>query len=255
MPAFCSRLAADKEPLAIKFSPLRIIALSESQRSKAIEIETPDATGTSTPFDREIQLRENHLFVPRKLVYTQAVLLGVTAATFFLLGLMVGNVSSPASSASLGRPGESLGFVEDCRVSGSVTHSKNGETFADIGAVVFLLPTNRVPDRRVAPGLVMPDTFEALDNPSIDVIHRCGGAVVRTDANGEFQVLVDQMQNYRLLVVSKNRSTVRRELTDDQKKTLETFFVPAEKVVRDQDYRWRDVRGDSDRVDVGTIEF
>lgn len=229
--------------------------LSETSGSKIIEIETPATTETDESTFADVQLREHHIWVPRKLVYAQAALLGVTAVTFFLLGLMVGNVTAPASSDSSKVGGDPFGFAEDCRIAATVTFSKNGGPFADVGAVVFLLPTNKVPERKVAPGLVMPDTFEALDNPSIDVIHRCGGAVVRADANGQFEVLVDRNQNYRLLVVSKNRTTIRRELTGAQRQTLETFFSPAEKLIRDQDFQWRDVKADADRVDVGTIEF
>jgi hypothetical protein len=232
--------------------------VSDQSGSKTIEIDhsstTEDSDNSESESDSSLQFRETHIWVSRKLVYAQAALLGVSAVTFFLLGLMVGNVTAPAGDGSGGNPA-SNDFLADCRVSGQVTFATNGGKVADPGAVVFLLPTQTKPEKRGAPGLVMPDTFEPLDNPTIDTIHRAGGAVVRADSEGRFEILVDQNRNYRLLVVSKSRTSRRRELTPKQRKALETFFAPPEKLIRDQDFQWREFRGDSESVDVGVIEF
>ena len=62
---------------------------------------------------------------------------------------------------------------------------------ADRGAVVLILPANKKPNSRSEGRLVHPDSFQALDNEAIDRIHRLGGAVVRADENGQFEVAID----------------------------------------------------------------
>jgi hypothetical protein len=181
-------------------------------------------------------------------------LLGVSAATFFMLGMMVGNLTSTATPN--GTPNQTASaYAEDCRVSGLVTYQKNGNELPDTGAVVFLFPRKGAPEQRQAPGLVMPKTFVALDNPTIEAIHNGGGAVVRADSDGKFEVLVDLNREYRLLVVSKNRTPKGNLLTEPQQTMLEAWFAPAEKLVRDNDFQWRDVSGNAERVDAGVIAF
>lgn len=218
-------------------------SVSDQSGSKAIE-NLPD----------NLPVRENYLWVSRKLIYGQAALLGVSAATFFMLGLMVGNLTSTSGEVANSNP-SFVGYVEDCRVSGLVTFQKNGNEFPDKGAVVLLFPRSSSPPTPQTPGLVMPKTFVALDNPTIEAIHTAGGAVVRADSDGKFEVLVDQGREYRLLVVSKNRTPQGSTLTEPQQLLLESWFSPAEKLIRDNDFQWRDINGNAERVDAGSIQF
>ncbi len=171
-----------------------------------------------------------------------------------MLGMMVGNLTS-TSGSNQNASQTFAAYAEDCRVSGIVTYRSNGNELPDTGAVVFLFPRKSSPEKRQTPGLVMPNTFVALDNPSIEAIHNAGGAVVRANTDGEFEVVVDQNREYRLLVVSKNRTPQGSALTDPQQMLLESWFSPAEKLIRDNDFRWQDVSGNAERVDVGRIEF
>ncbi|QEG22378.1 hypothetical protein [Mariniblastus fucicola] len=212
-------------------------------RSKAIENESSNPS-----------VRESHIWVSRRLIYGQAALLGVSAATFFMLGMMVGSLTAPAGSGSTGNS-TGAAFVEDCRISGVAMWRSSGRELADVGAVVVLLPRGAQPEKRQAPGLIMPDTFVALDNPTIEAIHNSGGAVVRTDGDGKFNVLVDRDREYRLLLVSKNRRTTGRQLTEQQSKLLESWFAPAEKLIRDNDFQWHNVDASSDSIDVGMLSF
>lgn len=101
----------------------------------------------------------------------------------------------------------------------------------------------------------MPETFVALDNPTIEAIHNAGGAVVRADSDGKFEVLVDQGREYRLLVLSKDRRAKGRQLTKPQVALLEAWFAPSEKIIRDNDFQWHDVNASGDKVDVGILAF
>ena len=181
-------------------------------------------------------------------------MLGVSAATFFMLGLMVGNLtSSPGTNQNSST--SYAGFVEDCRITGVVTFRSEGRDLADVGAVVILFPRGSTPQQRQAPGLIMPKTFIALDNPTIEAIYNAGGTVVRADADGKFDVLVDQGREFRLLVLSKNRRAKGRELEENQSNILDLWFAPAEKLIRDNDFQWQDVNASSEEVDVGVVAF
>lgn len=170
-----------------------------------------------------------------------------------MLGMMVGNLTAPARSDAAAD--STTGFAEDCRISGLVSFEKNGRQIPDAGAVVLLLPKRTEPEKRLAPGLVMPNTFVALDNPTIEGIHIAGGAAVRADADGKFDLLVDRDREYRLLVLSMNRKSQGNEHSEAQQMVVEKWFAPAEKLIRDNDFQWQDVNGNSEDVEVGEIEF
>lgn len=191
----------------------------------------------------------------RKLVYGQAALLGISAATFFLLGLMVGNLTSSPKD-TLGQAAVfSPGFAADCRISGVVAAKQDGRDLPDTGAVVILLPKRSAPDKLQAPGLIMPETFVALDNPAIEAIHNAGGAVVRADSEGKFNLLVDQELEFRLLVISKTRRSKGRQLSDQERDMLEAWFAPSEKLLRDNDFLWEEFKSAGDEVEVGMLVF
>ena len=187
------------------------------------------------------------------MIYGQAALLGVSAATFFLFGLMVGNLTSSGSNQN--GNAAVTGYVEDCRISGVVTYQSGGRNMVDVGAVVVLIPRGSTPKKRQAPGLIMPETFVALDNPTIEAIYNVGGTVVRADSDGKFDVLVDQGREFRLLVLSKNRRAKGRQLEEQQSAVLEAWFAPSEKLTRDNDFQWRDVDASSEKVDMGVVAF
>lgn len=189
--------------------------------------------------------------VPRWVVYFQAGLLGVVATTFFVFGLMVGNLTSGSTEVN-------ASF--DCRVVGSVAFRSRGDLRADEGAVVFLLPKDKQPDERSPGRLVNPETFKALDNSAIDRIHELGGAVVRADENGQFDVVVDASYGngieYYLLIVSKNRRGVETTpMTNEQVGAIGSFFIPVEDVVDDRSFYWEKVVAAEERLDLPEIEF
>ena len=190
--------------------------------------------------------------VPRWAVYCQAALLGLIATTFFIFGMMVGSLTS-------GKTGE-VSQVFDCRVLGSVAYRNEGDLLADEGAVVFLLPKNKKPDERSQGSLVSPESFVALDNSAIDRIHELGGAVVRVDEFGNFDVLIDANYGngleYYLLIVSKTVRGVDTEpMTKEQVASIGTFFIPVEDVIQDRSYHWMTIRADSERIDLPEYEF
>lgn len=190
--------------------------------------------------------------LPRWVIYLQATLLGVVATTCFFFGMMVGSLTAPRADA--------VDATFDCRVAGTVLYRDNGDLRVDEGAVVFLLPKRGKPPERSPAKTVNPDFFQPLDNNSIDNIAALGGAVVRVNESGKFDVTIDASYetgiDYYLLVVSKNVRGVDTEpMTKEQSAMIGTFFMPIEEVVDDRSFYWQPINANSQRVELGEIEF
>ena len=189
--------------------------------------------------------------VPRWVVYFQAALLGIVATTFFVFGLMVGSLTSGGPTGTVSK--------FDCQVSGIVQFDTDDSRAPDAGAVVFLLPKNSRPEERSPGNLVSPDGFEPLDNPGIELVNQLGGAVVRADENGRFNVVIDASQSgidYFLLVVSKNVGTNNPQpLTKLQVATIGTFYLPVERVMNDRTIYWSTLKARSENIELPPVTF
>lgn len=190
--------------------------------------------------------------IPRWIIYFQAALLGIIATTFFIFGLMVGSLTSGVDANADAR--------FDSHVSGVVQYWEDGNLIPDEGAVVFLLPKKAKPDERAAASPVSPEGFRALDNPGIEILHQLGGAVVRTDENGKFDVLIDGNAglgvDYHFLVVSRHQSRDESEqLSKQQVAAIGTFFMPVERLVNDQAIYWSSLSAREKRIEMPTVEF
>lgn len=177
----------------------------------------------------------------RRVVYFQAALLGVIATTFFVFGMMVGTLTS----------GRSLDQeILDCAVTGRVLWE--GEP--DRGAVVYILPLGKTTESRLNPRSLHPDAFDAVENEVIEMIVGMGGAVVRTDRNGEFDVDVDSPARYSVVVVSKN-SPSSAQLGKKQMAALSTFFMPVNELREDKSVYVQAIQLNSTKKNLGNIEF
>ena len=242
---------------------------SESQLETVSDPKVSVAAGETIPGSEqngrtvETSVLKQTVPIKRWIVFFQAGLLGVTATTFFIFGLMVGNLTADKSgsvgfnaSGNAGAAVGKAGFVGDSRIAGSVMLKKRSGLVADTGAVVVVLPTDVRPDTKQDASLIMPDRFVVLDNPAIEAIHELGGAVVRADRRGLFEVLVDQNRNYALLVISKAKpSHPDRELTKQQLAIIGTFFGSPEKLVLGKEISFDEVTTDGDRVEHPAVEF
>lgn len=223
--------------------------VDQTGRSGSTE-SSPSSTSDATPnsLDESTKL----ISIPRWVVYFQAALLGIIATTFFIFGMMVGNLTSSSS--------REVNPNFDCRVVGSVAFRENGDLQADEGAVVFLLPKNEKPDERFPGESVNPGSFKALDNSAIDRIHELGGAVVRADQNGQFDVMIDANIaggiEYYLIIVSNNvRGEDTEPMTKEQVAAVGTYFIPVEDVVDDRSFYWLKLSAETERIDLPEIEF
>lgn len=202
--------------------------------------------------------RRDTILLPRRVVYWQGALLAIVALTFFVLGMMFGRVTGSREIA----PETTI----DCSISGRVMYIKDGESVPDQEAVIFLLPRDRKPERRSPADLVSPASFRPLDNPGIEMIHELGGAVVRADATGRFNVVVDGSRNgiqYFLLVVSRNRAATETQsaelsaprMTKEQVAIVGTFFLPVDRVIEDRSFHWQRLTASIEAMKVPEVLF
>lgn len=183
--------------------------------------------------------------LPRRIVYFQAALLGVIATTFFVFGMMVGTLTSRNQME------QELG---DCTVSGRVVWDSDGRRIGDQGAVVLLLPLDKVPDRRLNPNSIHPDQFEPIDNSVIESILELGGAVVRTNSSGDFDVQVNSPAKYSLVVVSHHQTT-NRPLEKKEMAALSSYFRPVDDIRSGKSVHVQAIRLDSKDRNLGEIRL
>ena len=162
----------------------------------------------------------NTITLPRRVVYFQAALLGVIATTFFVFGLMVGSLTS------------NNGFQPEtvsCEVSGKVVYEEDGALLPDAGAVVLMISSTDRPSERLNPSSILPHSFVPLENGVFNTIHKFGGAIVRTDKAGKFNIVVDSPAKYELIVISKNKKG-SDSLSKRQLAALSSYFMPIENI-------------------------
>ena len=217
----------------------------ENQTSPATEFAVGDSGGAS---NEEFTTKPDSVWIPRWIVYFQGALLGVVAATFFVFGLMVGNLTSGAGSQAEQKL--------NCRVSGQVAYLRSGQKVADANSVVVMLPVDKKPDQRTDSTPVHPSSFEPLDNPAIERVTSLGGAIVRVNERGSFDLTVDGPQEYYVLIVSANRGRDEGQgISKPQKAAIGTFFKPAEGVIGDQAFYWGVVYADRESIELDEVNF
>ena len=185
--------------------------------------------------------------VARWIVYFQGALLGVVAATFFIFGMMVGSLTQSKQNGAT---------QIDCQVSGRVMFSGASGERPDVGAVVLLLPRDARPEKRLDGRSVNPASFEPLENPVIDFVHAAGGAIVRADDQGRFEVYVKAPATYCLLVVSRKQSkATEHQLTKGEMAAISSYFSPVESLLSDREYFFEIRSLDTAEAKLGTIQL
>ncbi|MGI9517421.1 MAG: hypothetical protein ACR2NP_10260 [Pirellulaceae bacterium] len=186
--------------------------------------------------------------IPRWVIYVQGALLGIVATTFFIFGLAVGN-----NTSGVGRPG--IPATTDCVVSGRVYYDQGPERRADFGAVIILLPADKVPRERPDASGLRPVTFEPINNPAIETIRGLGGSVVRTDQDGKFETDVSSGKSYWLLVISRNQTASNASIGKQTRSELGAYFFPIEDVLDDRAFQWSKVRISGAEQELRTVTF
>ena len=182
------------------------------------------AAPAAPPLARRISL-------PRYVLLTQGILLGVVALVCFALGLAMGGsfFSQPTSVA--GAP---------CEVSGTISYESNGRTVPDAGAVVIIMPQTGDAGRTINHQGLRPD--EPLPEAPLagaQELRNLGGAYTRADAAGKFQVQLAQPGTYFVLVLSAGaRRGAGQDIQTQDLVKLRRFVEDAADLLADSRYQF-----------------
>jgi hypothetical protein len=188
------------------------------------------------------------ILFPRRMLYVEAVLYVLIAATSFSLGYLVArNSSSNAANTEAGASAaDSLAPLE-----GTVMVDQSGKKQPNVGAVVIVLPADKslkpLSAARFRPG----EAPAGSDDLAMHDLAAFGGAMARIGADGSFHVSVPRPGSYRVLVVSPHGTREPGgDWTLDQRDLGKYFDDPTE-LVRKNPYKWsKDVRPGTNPVDV-----
>ncbi|MEX2187766.1 MAG: hypothetical protein WD875_13260 [Pirellulales bacterium] len=140
------------------------------------------------------------VFVSRRVIYAQAVLLTVAAAAAFVAGYSIGSGhEDPPPTVQQG--------TRTIEVTGRVAiRSSDGRTRADVGAAVLFLPAERRPrrDAKIEADALNPQRpLPEEDDTVLSAIESLGGTYARTDDAGGFRVSLPEPGRYHILVMSR----------------------------------------------------
>lgn len=203
---------------------------------------------TNDPIADSAEVAVGTVALPRWVIYGQAALIAVVAATFFFFGMMVGQTSD------FGRSTAPAQF--ECQITGQVQYQQSDRLRPDQGAVVFLVPTDTRLAARPELSKIRPEEFEPLENTAIDLIEAAGGRVVRINQQGRFDLSVLAPREYYVLIISKNS---KRPASDRISKSVAAeigqFFFPVEELIGDQNYLWTRIKLNRHSQHLDPVEF
>ncbi len=186
------------------------------------------------------------IWLPRWVVYAQAILLGVATIAAFVFGLMVGQLTAPLDSQ---KP------TGTCAVTGTVWANDQAQQ-PDPEAVVIFLPIDTTVHVRFDPEPIAPLSFRPLQNPVIDQISAWGGGVVRTDERGQFHVPLDAGRRYWLVIVSKNKERGGPlQLNRQEMAAVAKYFLPIEALFRDRAFVIRMVEPRGETMEIPHVRW
>ena len=179
---------------------------------------------------------DDHVVVPRAVVYVQGALLGTMTIVGFVLGLLCGvSLDQPASDYQSANRG----------VFGTVTYvARMGRPQPDIGAVILLLPVDILPDEKIRPASLRPDQPPPQANdPSLGRIAALGGRFIRADEAGRYRFTNVQPGRYFILYLSGSakRPSGETAASADLAELGRYFFTPTE-LLGNGNYRWQSRR-------------
>jgi hypothetical protein len=176
--------------------------------------------------------------LPRYVLLTQGILLGVVALSAFALGLAAGG-------SFLGRQTQLA--AAPCEVSGSISYASNGKAVPDAGAVVLFLPQTKDPGRAItADGLRPEEPLPDTPLAGAEALRNLGGAYTRADENGRYQVRLAEPGTYYVLVLSGHaRRGAGQDIQTQDLVKLRRFVENASDLLADSRYQFttESVRG------------
>jgi hypothetical protein len=217
------------------FDPFAEFAVYDDEMEVVYETDEEEAESRG-PVDRDL------VAVPRIALYVQGAALGVVGLVCFALGVIVGGGFASSDPRAQAAP-------QPCVIQGTVAFvGSTDREIPDEGALVLVLPKDRIPEERATPeGMRPEDAPPPEDHPGLRMVRSIQGGYARTDIDGRFRIRVPDIGEYYVLVVSHAAQRSASESRDrDDLAQLGNYFDAAYELLGDKKYRWetRRIRGD-----------
>lgn len=185
----------------------------------------------AAPLPWMTKLDASRVTLPRYVIYSQGLLLGVVAVVSLMTGIFLGRAFSPTTS-----PIDPA--TMPCIVRGKVEYEDSqGSRLPDMGAVILALPVARQPEKIISSeGFSVDDPEPKADHPGLRELESIGGKIARVDPAGRFELRVPRGGDFYLVAISKQ---ARRGEDPHQPKITSTvgkYIGPATKLLGMQRY-------------------
>ncbi len=188
-----------------------------------------ETAGPSTP--------AGMILFPRRALYIQGVLLTVLALVFFGTGYFIGRGNATLELAQE----HEAALKERTLIEGRLVYRPGPQEMeGDERAVVIALPAGAVPDAPIPIHGIRPqdpDPPGTLRN--LRLLDELGGAYVRANAQGRFDMVVPDRGEYYILIISRNTSRPRGTDPDEADlMEIGRYFTMPERLISRYQYRW-----------------
>ncbi len=225
--------APPEEPSA---PPIATDVESPLETSELIFDTTPIAGVESKPGDGSAPGRTDYNLVsfPRYVLYAQAGLLAGVALVCFILGTFMGAALTPREREA----------IQPCIISGVVQVTEGLVQKGDEGAVVIVLPQDRVKidERSPVEGLRPRDSLPDETNRGLSILRSIGGNFAKADKQGKYEVRVPRQGKYFVLVISRAKSGTIAEVDALDLRRIARFFESASELIGTQKYQFSEER-------------
>jgi hypothetical protein len=178
------------------------------------------------------------ILYPRRMLYVEAVLYLVIAATSFGLGYLIGRGGQPRST---GGEKEDAAIASRVPIEGTVFYAPPlVKGTPDFGAMVIVLPASKTPPRPLPLlELLLGSESGAAKNPTLEELKGLGGGFARADGEGRFTLFVPQPGSYRVLIISHRATRSSSDtLPPRELEEIGKYFESATVPLQRNQYRW-----------------
>ena len=221
--------------------------IPDSELDGSVELRVPRPQPS-----RLISVPSDKILLPRRMLYVEAVLYLTVAAAAFGLGYLAGHRGPSAAGK------EDVGLQMQ-GVSGKVSLvPQNGAKRGDEGAVVVVLPADKLPGKPLPiSGLRPGDPPVAKGDATLAVLAEFGAATARADDSGAFALSVPTAESYRILILSAHATRgPNGPLEQSDILELKKYFDDPAELLQHCRYRWltKDINHNTGSIDVEFTE-
>jgi len=176
--------------------------------------------------------------IPRRVLYAQAALIAAVAMIFFMAGYVLGPGGGASDDAPIAKQEK---FGKSVVVPGKITHiDASGSPIVDSDAVVILLPKGSEPADQLSSEGLRPVGGELDDEaPAIEKIKFLGGAYLRADEQGEFEISVRSGRYFVLVISNKAKRRDSRSIKTQDVEDMKLFINDPKELIGDRRYEWK----------------